>query len=78
LGATPEQHAMRELLMTIIFQEDVRDLGRALLTAKERYANGGWPYYQVATLMLYGDPALRLPGPPPRIGVYMPLLLGTY
>jgi hypothetical protein len=76
LGATPEQHAMRELLMKIIFQEDVRDLGKALLIAKQRYANGGWPYYQVATLMFYGDPAMRLPGPAPRIGVYMPIVLG--
>jgi hypothetical protein len=76
LGATPEQHAIRKLLMGLIFQEDVRDLGRALLIAKQRYADADWPYYQVATLMLYGDPAMRLPGPV-NSRIFMPLVLGT-
>jgi hypothetical protein len=82
LGSTPEQHAMRKLMMGLIFQEDVRDLGRALLIAKQRYPKPTEPpphyayNYQVATLMFYGDPAMRLPGP---VGdrVYMPLVLGT-
>jgi hypothetical protein len=77
LGSTPEQHAMRKLLMGLIFQEDVRDLGRALLIAKQRYAEAGWQYYQVATLMLYGDPAMRLPGPAGNKN-YMPLVLDAH
>jgi Peptidase family C25 len=77
LGATPEQHAMRKLLMQIAFQDNVRELGNALLLAKQRYMADKWPYYQVATLMFYGDPAMRLPGPLPH-GVYMPLALSTH
>jgi hypothetical protein len=84
LGAIPEQHAMRKRLMEVIFQDQVRDLGNALLIAKQRYyvcdpakPSDCPPYYQVATLMLYGDPAMRLPGPLPAVA-YMPLVLGTH
>jgi hypothetical protein len=77
LGATPEQNAMRKLLMGALFRNDVRELGTALLDAKQGYMSAGWPYYQVATLMLYGDPAMRLPAPLPRVA-YMPLVLGTH
>jgi hypothetical protein len=83
LGATPEQHAIRKLLMTVIFRENVQELGKALLIAKKRYYVSDPqppydypPYYQVATLMFYGDPAMRLPGP---LGnrVLMPLALAS-
>jgi hypothetical protein len=83
LGTTPPQFAMQQLLMGIVLEEDVRDLGRALLIAKQRYPKPTEPpphyayNYQVATLMFYGDPAMRLPGPVSN-RVFMPFSLGTH
>jgi hypothetical protein len=66
LGTTPEQHAFREILMQTMFREGVRELGSALLLSNQRYAAEvarGVPElsYLIDTMMLYGDPALRLP-----------------
>ena len=48
--------------MTIMFKENVREVGTALNLAKRRFAgpNQGM-HYLVQTLTLFGDPALRLP-----------------
>lgn len=61
LGDASTQHIVRTYLMRAIFQDQVREIGQALLTAKQRFRDDGRPYYPVATLTLYGDPAMRLP-----------------
>jgi hypothetical protein len=73
LGLTLDQHALRQLLMQVIFHEGVRELGRALLLAKQRYYALYGPNYMLATMMVFGDPAMRLP-----LGIskhYLPLTL---
>ena len=53
---------MRRILMTIMFEEDVREIGTALNLAKRRFGGpGGGMHTLVQTLTLFGDPALRLP-----------------
>lgn len=78
LGYTADQHVFRSILMDVIFKEQVREVGRALLLTKQRYdatyAHGN-PYlaYLIGTMMLYGDPALRLPNGISRH--YLPIAL---
>ena len=60
-GVTPDQQAFRKILMTVIFQENVREVGRALDLAKRRYAAAGGASYLIETMTLFGDPAMRLP-----------------
>ena len=61
-GYASDQQQLRRTLMTIMFEEDVREIGKALNLAKRRYAgpNAGM-HYLVQTLTLFGDPAMRLP-----------------
>jgi hypothetical protein len=61
LGLTPDQQNLRELLMTTLFRDDVQELGRALLLAKEQFYSQYGDNYLLATMSLYGDPAMRLP-----------------
>ena len=60
-GITPDQQAFRRILMTVIFKDNVREIGKALDEAKRRYANQGGARYLIETMTLFGDPALRLP-----------------
>jgi len=77
LGLTDDQNAFRQILMTVMFKENVRELGRALTLAKQRYYATYGPNYLIETMTLFGDPALRLPEAetlsPYR--VYLPTLL---
>ena len=66
--------------MTVMFKENVREIGKALDLAKRRYATAGGASYMIDTMTLFGDPAMRLPlaftspTPPPR-RVYLPVVL---
>ena len=60
-GITPDQHAFRKILMTVMFEENVREIGKALDLAKRRYAAAGGASYMIETMTLFGDPAMRLP-----------------
>ena len=61
LGMTQDQQLFRQILMSTMFHDGVRELGRALTLTKQRfYARYGWNYL-ISTVMLYGDPAMRLP-----------------
>ncbi len=64
LGDASTQHNVRTYLMSALFQDQVREIGQALLIAKQRFRDDGGDYYPIATLMLYGDPAMRLPQAP--------------
>jgi hypothetical protein len=73
LGTTDEQLAFREVLLTVMFKENVRDTGRALTIAKQRFAQTYGVHYLTQTMMLFGDPALRLPA-----GTTIEMNLKTY
>ncbi len=63
LGITNDQLNFRIFLMDVLFRDGVRELGRALTIAKRQYYQVFGPNYQIQTMTLFGDPALRLPGP---------------
>jgi hypothetical protein len=63
LGTTNDEQRFRKILMDVMFKQGVREIGAALTEAKRQYAGISGPDYLVANVMLYGDPALRLPGP---------------
>ena len=60
-GITPDQQAFRRILMTVMFKENVREIGKALDEAKRRYAAQGGARYLIETMTLFGDPAMQLP-----------------
>ena len=60
-GITPDQQAFRRILMTVMFKDNVREIGKALDLAKRRYAAQGGARYLIETMTLFGDPAMRLP-----------------
>ena len=72
-GYTSAQQAFRKILMTVMFKENVRELGKALDLAKRRYAAQGGADYLIETMTLFGDPAMRLPAAPHY--VYLPAVL---
>jgi len=63
LGATPDQLAFRKILLDVMFKDNVREVGRALTIAKQRFSQVYGKHYLVDTMTLFGDPAMRLPGP---------------
>jgi hypothetical protein len=73
LGLTADQHQFRTMIMDILFKEDVRTLGDALLLAKQRYYDDRGPHYLVDTLSLFGDPSLLLPHSEQHTQAYIPL-----
>lgn len=82
LGLTSDQQNFRKILMDVLFKDGVREMGRALTVAKRQYAQVFGPRYLVQTMGLFGDPALRLPGPvltptptPKPVSVFLPLLV---
>ena len=62
LGTTPEQTEFRKILLDVIFKENVREIGAALTTTKTRFYQRYGNNYLLQTMMLFGEPALRLPG----------------
>ncbi len=75
LGATSEQTPFRETLMEVIFQDDVRTLGDALLLTKQRYFQHRGRHYLIETMTLFGDPTLTLPSGFYLNNAYTPLQL---
>jgi hypothetical protein len=83
LGITYDQHKFRELLMDIIFKEDVREMGQALLLTKQRFEDtfGYSPDYLLETMTLLGEPMLKLPGEdvitptPPASRLFLPTII---
>ena len=73
LGLTEYQLAFRKILLDVMFKDHVREIGEALRLAKERYNDPRDEFtgYLIATEMLFGDPAMRLP----QLNlIYLPLL----
>jgi hypothetical protein len=75
LGLTDDQLAFRGILLDILFKEHVAEIGDALMLAKQRFRTSGGADYLIATEMLFGDPAMRLPQELERI--YLPMSIGT-
>jgi hypothetical protein len=61
LGITQDQQAFRKILMTILFKDNVRDLGTALTETKRQFYATNGPNYLIETMTLFGDPAMQLP-----------------
>jgi hypothetical protein len=75
LGTTDAQSLFRQTLMGVIFHEDVRVLGDALLLAKQRYYDQVGSHYLIDTMTLFGDPTLQLPAGENSHKIYNPLYL---
>jgi len=78
LGATPAQAIFRETLMDVIFKNDVRRLGDALLLTKQRYYQLYGQHYLIETMTLFGDPTLQLPAGQNQYKVYTPIYLSPH
>jgi len=61
LGTTDVQHEFRQILLNVMFKDNVREMGRALMIAKQRFYQTHGQHYLIETMTLFGDPALRLP-----------------
>ncbi|MBM4459899.1 MAG: hypothetical protein FJ011_19410 [Chloroflexi bacterium] len=68
LGVTYDQMQFRTLLMDTLFSQSpdglrqpTRELGRALLLTAQRFHAQYGSHYLIPTMMLFGDPAMRLP-----------------
>ncbi len=66
LGTPYDHDLFRRRLMDELFNRGTADVGQALLNAKLRFyaevqGGQGTPNYLIPTLMLYGDPAMRIP-----------------
>jgi hypothetical protein len=61
LGLTPPQHEFRTMLMNVMFKDNVREMGRAVLLAKQQFHQKYGAHYLIDTMTFFGDPALRLP-----------------
>jgi len=75
LGTTNDQEQFRTTLMTVMFQDDVRGLGDALLIAKQRFYQQHGRHYLIETMTLFGDPTLKLPAEFFTNNAYTPLQL---
>jgi hypothetical protein len=75
-GFSSDQQVLRRILMTIMFKEDVREIGKALNLAKRQYAGAGnGMHYLIQTVTLFGDPAMRLPtAASTKLKTYLPLV----
>ncbi len=72
-GLAPDQQNLRKLMMTTLFRDDVQELGRAFQLAKEEFHRRYGDNYVLATMTMYGDPAMRLP--PGKEWTYLPNVL---
>ena len=61
LGTTDIQHEFRQMLLNVMFKDNVRELGRALTITKQQFYAKYGSQYLIDTMTLFGDPALRLP-----------------
>ena len=75
LGTTDVQTLFRRTLMDVIFHEDVRRLGDALLLTKQRFYEDFGFHYLIETMTLFGDPTLQLPEEQYQYRTYTPLYL---
>ncbi len=73
LGVTTDQTNFRKMLMETLFTEGVRELGVALDITKTRFYQRYGNNYLIQTMMLFGDPALRLAGQAHKI--HLPLVI---
>lgn len=78
LGYTSYQLAFRKTLLDVMFKSSVREIGEALRIAKNLYYDPHDEYtgYLIATEMLFGDPAMRLPQQASHL--YLPLLSSAH
>jgi hypothetical protein len=69
MTTTAGQHILNTALFEAFFTDDIRELGAAILSAKQvLLANGSAEYEQISeTFLLFGDPALVLKIPLPRM-----------
>jgi hypothetical protein len=72
LGLAVDEQNLRKLLMTRFADVRVRELGQVVMLAKKDYYNRYGPNYLLATMTLYGDPAMRLPQAAQK--TYLPLV----
>ena len=61
LGITPDQQNFRSILMSVLFEAGVPDIGTALTKTKRQYYDTYGPNYLIGTMTLFGDPAMQLP-----------------
>lgn len=73
LGATDVQAAFRRVLLTVLFTDNVREIGRALTITKQRFAETYGAHYLTQTMMLFGDPAMQVPAGTPK--QYLPIIV---
>jgi hypothetical protein len=77
-GITSDQQMFRRILMTVMFQENVREIGQAVNLTKQRYLAQGGARYLAEIVTLFGDPAMLLPLPntsPTSTAIYLPAML---
>jgi hypothetical protein len=69
MTTTVGQHILNTALFDAFFTEDIRELGPAIVQAKQiLLANGGTVFEEISeTFLLFGDPALKLKIPLPRM-----------
>jgi len=69
MTTTGGQHILNTALFEAFFSDDIRELGPAILAAKQvLLANGSSDYEQISeTFLLFGDPAMALKIPLPRM-----------
>ena len=69
MTTTTGQHILNTALFEAFFSDDIRELGPAILAAKQvLLANGSSDYEQISeTFLLFGDPAMALKIPLPRM-----------
>jgi len=75
LGMTDIQAEFRATLMDVLFNDDVRVLGDALLIAKQRFYQQVGEHYLIETMTLFGDPTLQLPAGLTWHNTYTPFYL---
>ena len=68
MTTTTGQHILNTALFEAFFSDDIRELGPAILSAKQvLLANGSNEYEQISqTFLLFGDPATALKIPLPQ------------
>jgi hypothetical protein len=69
MTTTAGQHILNTALFEAFFSDDIRELGPAILSAKQvLLANGSDQYEKISqTFLLFGDPAMALKIPLPRM-----------
>ena len=69
MTTTAGQHILNTALFEAFFTDDIRELGPAILAAKQvLLANGSSEYEKISqTFLLFGDPATALKIPLPRM-----------